>query len=133
MYAVLLSEISMKYDIMSLRINMVYSIFINASLLIISLCAGLGALLRHTDFPRGMTDDEIENYRIIAANYSKTVRGCALTAIILGIVFYILVPALCIIFNVDHIVTCFVAAVLAFVQMATILLVYTNMAGKLNV
>lgn len=112
---------------------MVYSIVINASLLIISLVAGLGAMFRHTDFPRGLTDDEIDNYRTIAANHSKTVRGCALTALILGVLFYALVPVLCIIFSVDNVVTCFVAAVLAFVQMATILLVYTNMSGKFNV
>lgn len=112
---------------------MVYSIVINASLLVISLCAGLCALLKHTDFPKGMSDDEIENYRIVAANHSKKVRGCALTTLILGALFYILVPALCIVFDVDHVVTCFVAALLAFVQMAAVLLVFTTMSDKLNV
>lgn len=112
---------------------MVYSIVINVSLLIISLCAGLGALLKHTDFPKAMTDDEIENYRTVAANHSKKVRGCAFTTLISGVLFYILVPALCIAYGVDNTVSCFVAAVLAFVQMAAVLLVFTTISDKLNV
>ena len=63
---------------------MVYIIVINASLLVISVFAGFYALFRHTDFPKGLTDDEIENYRTVAKNHSKKVRGCALAAIILG-------------------------------------------------
>ncbi len=112
---------------------MIYSIVINASLLLISLFIGVYTLARHTDFPKGMTDDEIENYRAVAKNHSKKVRGCALAAIILGVVFYVAVPALCIIFHVDNFITCFTAAILAFVQMATILLIFTAMSNKLNV
>ena len=112
---------------------MVYTIVINASLLLISLFIGLYTLARHTDFPKGMTDDEIENYRTVAKNHFKKVRGCALTAIILGIVFYVLVPALCITFSVDSFITCFTAAILAFVQMAVILLIFTAMSDKFNV
>ena len=110
---------------------MVYTIVINASLLLISLFIGLYTLARHTDFPKGM--DEIENYRTVAKNHSKKVRGCALAAIILGIVFYVLVPALCIIFSVDSFITCFTAAILAFVQMAVILLIFIAMSDKFNV
>lgn len=115
------------------RFYMVYSIVINVSLLIISLCAGIGTLFRHTDFPKGMSYDDIEHYRTVAANYSKTVKGCALTTLISGALFYILVPILCINFKVDSTVTCFVAAVLAFVQMAAVLLVFTTMTDRLNV
>ena len=112
---------------------MVYIIVINTSLLVLSVFAGFYALFRHTDFPKGLTDDEIENYRTVAKNHSKKVRGCTLAAIILGIVFYVLVPALCIIFSVDSFITCFTAAILAFVQMAVILLIFTAMSDKFNV
>lgn len=112
---------------------MVYTIVINASLLLISLLIGLYTLTRHTDFPKGMTDDEIENYREVAKNHSKKVRGCALAAIVLGVAFYAIVPALCIIFSVDTFIACFTAVILAFVQMASILLIFTAMSDKLNV
>lgn len=112
---------------------MVYTIVINASLLLISLFIGLYTLNKHTDFPKGMTDDEIENYRTVAKNHSKKVRGCALTAIILGVMFYGVVPALCILFNLDGIVTCIIGALLALVQMASVLLVFTVMSSRLNV
>lgn len=112
---------------------MVYIIVINASLLVISVFAGFYALFRHTDFPKGLTDDEIENYRTIAQNHSKKVRGCACATLVQGAVYYVLIPALLIVFKVSATIACISAALLAFVQMAVIQLVFTAMSDKLNV
>ena len=115
------------------EVIMIYPIVINASLLIISICAGLCTLFRHTDFPRGMSDDDIEKYRTVAANHSKKVRGCAATTIITGIVFYALVPSLCFIFNVNSVVMSICAVLFAIVQMAAVQLVFSVMSRKLGV
>lgn len=112
---------------------MIYPIVINASLFIISVCAGLSALFRHTDFPKGMTDDDIEEYRTVASNHSKKVKGCAAATIISGIVFYALVPTLCILFNINSVITCICAVLFAFVQMASVQLVFSIMSRKLDV
>lgn len=112
---------------------MVYSIVFNASLLAISLCAGLCALFRHTDFPKRMNDDEIEKYRIVAANHSKKVKGCAATAIVLGFVFYALIPALCIILDVETAIICICTALFAIVQISAIQIVFSAKSSRLSV
>lgn len=112
---------------------MVCTIVFNASLLVISLCAGLCALFRHTDFPKGMSDDEIEKYRAVAANHSKKVKGCAATAIVLGVVFYALIPALCLVFNVDNAIICICTALFAIVQISAIQIVFSAMSSRLSV
>lgn len=112
---------------------MVVPIIINASLLVISVCAGLITLFKHTDFPKGMTYDEIEDYRVVAANHSKKVKGCAAAAIVLGFVFYVAIPVLCFVFSVDYTIVSFCAALFAFVQMAVIQLVFKIMSDRLNV
>lgn len=112
---------------------MVYSIVMNASLLLLSLFIGLYTLARHTDFPRGLNEDEIENYRAVARNHSKKVRGCALAAIVLSVVFYALVPALCILFNVDYTIICICSVLFSIVQMSAIQIVFTVMSKKFNV
>lgn len=112
---------------------MVYSIVINASLLIISLFAGLYTLFVHTDFPKGLNDDEIDAYREVAHNHSRKVKACAATTLALGAVFYVLVPALCLYFRINSVIICFAAALLAFVQMASVLLVFSTMSNKYNI
>lgn len=112
---------------------MIYPIVINASLLILSICTGLSALFRHTDFPRGMSEEDIEKYRLVAENHSKKVRGCATTAIFTGIVFYALIPALCFIFNLDTVVMSICAVLFAVVQMTIVQLVFSVMSRKLDV
>lgn len=112
---------------------MLYIIVVNASLLIISLIAGMYTLFVHTDFPKRMSDDDIEKYRTVAENHSKTVRGCALTSLASGFVFYGAIPALLILFNVDIILSCLIAVLLLLIQMAGILLIYKIMSSKLSV
>lgn len=112
---------------------MVNIIIINASLFVISLFAGMYTLFRHTDFPKGMTDDEIEKYRIVASNHSKKVKGCAWTTLALGAVFYVLIPALLIVFSFDEVISCILAVMFALVQMLSVLIVFLTMSAKLNV
>ena len=122
-----------KYDIIDKEVVMVYTIVINASLFILSMCAGLYTLFCHTDFPKGMSDDEIDKYRNVAANHSRKVRGCAATTIVLGFIFYLIIPALCILFDVNDTIICICSVLFAIVQMAAVQIVFTAMSNKPNV